>query len=233
MMPPDVLPLLNQPFCAGRFLGILNTFTSCTSQIADSKRLFCCCIAAKLPFYVLCKIWGQTIGCHLHKTFMLMLLFQVGSARYALDTTSVVKVIPQVELAQYHGASPIVAGRFNYQGQIVPVLDLSQLLGNKPSQAMLSSRIILVNLGANQSRLLGLLVERVTETLTTDQVDQVERKEDSFLSQRPYLGDVLLKQQDMIQCLRVDQLLSEQVHNQLLIPLEVAAVTAEVAVEYE
>ena len=160
---------------------------------------------------------------------MLMLLFQVGKTRYALETASVVKVIPRVELARYHGASPSVAGRFNYQGQIVPVLDLCQLLGNRPSQALLSSRIILVKLDANQSRLLGLLVEQVTETLTADQVDQIHHTEDSLLSQHPYLGDVLLKQQEMIQCLRVDQLLSEQVHNQLLIPLEVPAVTAEVA----
>lgn len=162
---------------------------------------------------------------------MLMLLFRVGTVRYALNTTSVVKVIPQVELAQYHGASPIVAGRFNYQGQIVPVLDLSQLLGNHPSQAVLSSRIILVYPSASRSGLLGLLVEQVTETLSTDQVDQIHRTEDSLLGQRPYLGDVLLLQQEMIQCLQVDQLLSEQVYNQLLIPLEAPIGTAEVTVE--
>lgn len=162
---------------------------------------------------------------------MLMLLFRVGSVRYALATTSVVKVIPQVKLAPYHGASPIIAGRFNYQGQIVPVLDLSQLLGTHPSQPLLSSRIILVDPTASRSGLLGLLVEQVTETLTIDQVDQIHRVEESLLCHRPYLGDVLLKQQEMIQCLQVDQLLSEQVYSQLLIPLEVPTVTAEVTVE--
>lgn len=160
-----------------------------------------------------------------------MLLFRVGSDRYAVETTSVVKVIPRVELTPYQGASPVVAGRFNYQGQIVPVLDLSQLLGNTCSRAVLSSRIILVCPNANQSRLLGLLVEHVTETLTIDQVDQIDQVEDGLLSQQPYLGSALLKQQDIIQCLRVDQLLSEQVYNSLLVPIEVPAVNAEVTLE--
>ncbi|MEL6553299.1 MAG: chemotaxis protein CheW [Cyanobacteria bacterium J06621_11] len=51
----------------------------------------------------------------------LMLLFRVGAERYAVDTTSVVEIIPRVELSAVPGLSDsdekaIVAGRFNYHG---------------------------------------------------------------------------------------------------------------------
>ena len=154
-----------------------------------------------------------------------MLLFRVGQERYALDTTSVVEVIPKVDLLPYHGTQPIVAGRFNYQGQIVPVLDLSQFLGDKPCPSVLSSRIIIVAIARPDryhKRLLGLLVEKATETLSGDRVDLAE---DSIkLAQRPYLGDVVLQDRAMIQCLHPDRLLSEQSYNNLVTPPEITEI---------
>ncbi|WP_204105292.1 MULTISPECIES: chemotaxis protein CheW [Spirulina sp. CCY15215] len=81
---------------------------------------------------------------------MLMLLFRVGKERYALDTTLVVEVIPKVDLIKYHGTQPAIAGRFNYQGRIVPVLDLSQFLAGEPCPAVLSTRIVIVDLDIRQ-----------------------------------------------------------------------------------
>ncbi|MBP0019568.1 MAG: chemotaxis protein CheW [Cyanobacteria bacterium SBLK] len=154
---------------------------------------------------------------------MLMLLFRVGKERYALDTTSVVEVIPKIDLIEYRGTQPSVAGRFNYQGQIVPVLELSRILGETPCLAVLSARIILVDLAPTGSspRLLGLLVEQATETLSGDRVHPAENS--IQLSQQPYLGDVVLQEQMMIQCLHPERLLSEQSYDQLITPLEIFA----------
>ncbi|NEO87310.1 MAG: purine-binding chemotaxis protein CheW [Spirulina sp. SIO3F2] len=151
---------------------------------------------------------------------MLLLLFRVGEDRYALDTQAIVEVIPRVSLVRYHGTPPTVAGRFNYQGQIVPVLDLSQLLGDKPCEPVWSTRIIVVNLAPSpaQPRLLGLLVEQATETLAGEGVKSAENR--LQLSQQPYLGDVLLQDHEMIQCLKVEQILAEHHYDSLLSPLD-------------
>ena len=105
----------------------------------------------------------------------LMLLFRVGAERYALETTSVVKIIHRVELSKIHdvmeaSAHFAMSGRFNYHGQTVPVLDLTQLLGGGPTRPALGTRIVLVRLalsgrGSKQQHLLGLLVEQATEIL--------------------------------------------------------------------
>ncbi|MGB0563035.1 MAG: chemotaxis protein CheW [Spirulinaceae cyanobacterium] len=149
---------------------------------------------------------------------MLFLLFHVGSERYALDTQSVVEVIPRVNLLPYPGTLPSVAGRFNYQGQILPVLDLSQLLGDEPCPLAWSSRIVIVDLDRDNpgNCLLGLLAERATETLSGDRVQQAT--EGLNLSQEAYLGDVLLQGQHMIQCLNLDKLLSAASYEKLMAP---------------
>ena len=98
---------------------------------------------------------------------MLMLLFSCEDALYALDSTQVVEVIPRVILRKVHRVPEYVAGLFNYRGEIVPVLDLSHLIQGKPSISYLSTRIIMVNYldKDNNKRYLGLMAERVTETL--------------------------------------------------------------------
>ncbi|MEM9541961.1 MAG: chemotaxis protein CheW [Cyanobacteria bacterium P01_E01_bin.42] len=160
-----------------------------------------------------------------------MLLFQVGKERYALETASVVAVIPRVDLLEYHGTSSIVAGRFNYQGQIVPVLDLSRILGETPCPTALSARIIVVDLAPKGAakQLLGLLAEQVTETLSGDRVARVENG--MQLSQRSYLGEIMLQEQTAIQCLHPDRLLSEQSYDRLVTPLELFAPETGEAIE--
>lgn len=155
----------------------------------------------------------------------LMLLFRVGAERYALETASIVEVIHRAELSKAHkaeGASEriVMAGRFNYHGQIIPVLDLNQLLGGGPSRPALGTRIVLVRLAVSKDwsgqhqRLLGLLVEQVTETLEGSQFECIAADADSHL---PYLGETLLYQQEMIQSVRPDQLLSAGTYDALVI----------------
>ena len=139
----------------------------------------------------------------------LMLLFRVGSERYALATKWVVEIIHRVELSNLHGAKSTIAGRFNYHGQLVPVLDLSQILGGSASQPKLGTRIILVKLErAEQTpQLMGLLVEQVSEILEDSQFDHIFEDTNNF--QHAYLGKTLVYQQELIQCLRTNELFAE------------------------
>src|SRR5215472_1275232 len=96
---------------------------------------------------------------------MLFLLFQVGSDRYALEARHVVEVVPLLSLQRIPQAPLGVAGVFNYRGQPVPAVDLSQLTLGKPAEQCLSTRIIIVNYPDRDGRthLLGLIAERATE----------------------------------------------------------------------
>jgi chemotaxis-related protein WspB len=156
---------------------------------------------------------------------MLMLLFYVGDDRYALDSRRVVEVVPTVALKKLHGAPAYIPGLFNYRGHLVPVVDLCQMIQGTPARAYLSTRIVLVNCqlpdidngddrNLQKPIILGLMAERVTETLDKPETEFVSPtiKFDST----PYLGGTIADDRGMIQFVRVEHLLPESQTNYLL-----------------
>jgi len=75
---------------------------------------------------------------------MLVLTFQVGKERLALDTRRIEAVVPRVPLRSVAGGPPWLSGVFVYHGAIVPVVDLHRLVGAGDCPPHLSSRIVLV-----------------------------------------------------------------------------------------
>lgn len=148
---------------------------------------------------------------------MMYVLFSIGNDRYALDTSHIVEVVPRVELWQIPKAPLYVAGLFRYRGRLVPVLDLCQLMQGQPCPVRLSTRILLVHYPGEDgvSQILGLMVERVTDTLTSQEVTFAPAgftADDS-----PYLGDVATDEHGMIHRLRVEALLPAPVRVALLL----------------
>jgi chemotaxis-related protein WspB len=140
---------------------------------------------------------------------MLMLLFYVGNDLYALDSSQVVEVIPRVMLRKIHHAPDYVAGLFNYRGAIVPVIDLCHLIQGNPSRSHLSTRIIMVNYAGkdNAKHCLGLMAERVTETLDKPDTELVDSG--LQMDNAPYLGEMIMDEKGMIQRIRLEHLLSD------------------------
>ncbi|AFY71605.1 CheW protein [Thalassoporum mexicanum PCC 7367] len=151
---------------------------------------------------------------------MLMLIFQAGDERYALATDQVVEVVPMVILRQLRHAPDYIAGAFNYQGQVVPVLDLNYLLNGANSRPFLSTRIILTNFANHEGdrHILGLMAERVTQTIELAETDLVDAGYHTL--DTPYLGKMTLSQTDMIQCIQVEQLLPLVAKDNLFLALE-------------
>jgi chemotaxis-related protein WspB len=147
---------------------------------------------------------------------MLFLLFQLGGDRYALETKRVVEVLPLLELKRLPQAPKGVAGIFNYRGQPVPAVDLSELtLGHQAIDRM-STRIIVVKYqGAlGTSRLLGLVAENATEILRKDPKDFSDPG--VKIGAAPYLGPVLLDGEERpIQWLHEQRLLSAPIEQLL------------------
>ena len=97
---------------------------------------------------------------------MLLLLFEIGNGRYALETNRIIEIVPLVNLKKIPTTPAYVAGLMNYRGEGIPVVDLCQLVESSPFEDLLSTRIIIVsypikNLGDQP---LGLIANNVTET---------------------------------------------------------------------
>jgi chemotaxis-related protein WspB len=145
-----------------------------------------------------------------------MLIFYVGKDLYAIDSSQVVEIIPKVSLRKIYQAPEYVAGIFNYKGVIVPVIDLCQLIQKQPSRSFLSTRIIMVNY-VEQNGVdcwLGLMAERVTETLNKSDISLVDTK--PLLDEAPYLGEIIMDEKGMIQRIRLEYLLLDSQQKFLL-----------------
>ncbi|MEA5577158.1 chemotaxis protein CheW [Anabaena sp. UHCC 0451] len=151
---------------------------------------------------------------------MLMLLFQINNQRYAIASQEIVEVIPLVNLTKLSHTPEYFAGVFNYRGRIIPVIDLCQLMSNQSSQEHLSTRIILINhwdrdaTEKSAPHIMGLMAQRVIETLQKSDIDLVDV--DIQIDKPPYLGKMIVEEQELIQCLNVEYLLSEVQHAYLL-----------------
>lgn len=152
---------------------------------------------------------------------MLFLLFRLGKDRYAIEAKQVVEVLPLLEAKRIPQAPPAVRGAFDFRGQPVPLLDLSQLALGRPAPEQLSTRIVLVNYpdGRGGARLLGLLAEHVTETLRRNPEDFHDPGVQS--PDAPWLGRVASDAGGLVQWVQVGKLLPDEVRA-LLFPAEAA-----------
>ena len=138
---------------------------------------------------------------------MLALAFHIGDERFALGCADVIEVVPRVQLRPIPHAPPFVPGMLRYRGAVVPVVDLCLLARGTPCPDRLSSRIVLVRYPGRDGndRHLGLLAERVTDTIELDPETSVPPGIE--LPAAPYLGELYSDQGVLVQLLRIQRLL--------------------------
>jgi chemotaxis-related protein WspB len=131
-----------------------------------------------------------------------------------------VEVVPLLALKQFPQAPKGVAGLFIYRGQPVPAVDLCELLLDRPAQARLSTRIIVINYGGEggQTRRLGLIAERATAMMKRDAKEFKDLGVN--LTAASCLGPVLMDEKGVVQLLRPQALLGESVRQLLFGPAE-------------
>ena len=152
---------------------------------------------------------------------MLFLLFRLDKDRYALPAREVFEVLPMLEVKLIPQAPPAVRGAFDFRGQPVPLIDLSQLALGRPSREQLSTRIVLVEQpdGRGGTRLLGLLAEQVTETMRRNPEDF--REAGVEVQDARWLGPVTSDEGGLVQRVEVAQLLTPELRA-LLFPAAAA-----------
>ena len=152
---------------------------------------------------------------------MLLLRFQAGKERYGLDVSRVIEIVPMVVFLPLPHGDSAVAGIFNYHGTMVPVIDLTVLLTGSPSRPLFSTRVILVNYPGwpgqdDDGHILGLLAERVTETVFCLEDDM--KPAGIATDGAPYLGDFLIHGDGMIQRVAIERLLPSSLQETLFPP---------------
>lgn len=151
---------------------------------------------------------------------MLYLLFELGGDRYALDVQQVVEVLPQVESKTLLGAAAGVTGLMNYRGKPLTLLDLSQLTLGQPCARRMSTRIIVAKWSetSGETYLVGLLAERVTETIRREASDFKEISADG--RRGTFSGPVATEGRSLIQRVKVKDLVPRSLQDTLLAEIE-------------
>ncbi|MCX8110078.1 MAG: chemotaxis protein CheW [Syntrophorhabdaceae bacterium] len=142
---------------------------------------------------------------------MLFLLFEIGKERYCLEVSRIIEITPIVLFKKIPHAPEYICGLFNYRGNIIPVVDLSMLFTGRPSRPLFSTRIVVVNYTDpyNNQRMLGLLAEKATETISCR--DEDFKTPGIIIECIKYLGDVTYDEMGMIQRINVDHLLPQEI----------------------
>jgi chemotaxis-related protein WspB len=168
---------------------------------------------------------------------MLLLTFNAGANRYALDSRRVVELIPKVDLRAIPHAPPFFAGLLAYRGKVVPVIDLGVALANASCRVCLGTRIILVSdAPADQNRsnedqdgslktaepksadekpdpdLIGLLAENVSDLARIQPQQFVPVPVQ--MTKTPYLDAIVQTDQGILQLVAVDKLRCALLHGE-------------------
>ncbi|MDH0749685.1 chemotaxis protein CheW [Pseudomonas sp. GD03842] len=148
----------------------------------------------------------------------LFLMFRIGKERYALEAAEVAEVLPRLALKPIARAPHWVAGVFAHRGAVVPVVDLSALTFGETAPQRTSTRLVLVHYrlgGDRPAQRLGLILEQATDTLRC----AVDEFKAYGLDNReaPYLGPVREDETGLLQWIRVQDLLTDEVRD-LLFP---------------
>lgn len=145
----------------------------------------------------------------------MILLFSVGNDNYGINVRDITEVLPSVALKNFPNGPEYVAGLLNYRGQVVPVVDLTLLMTAQASRNRISSRIVLVDYQHENEahHLLGLLIEKITETLKIPDHDFTSSG--VVTHEAPFLGDIAIHNEAMIQVVDIRRVLPESVKSLL------------------
>ena len=82
---------------------------------------------------------------------MQLLTFTTGEQQYGIDTRNIVEVLPFINAQELPQQAEEIRGLIRYRGKLLPVLDLCQLILDRPCQLRLGTRTIVVKTVADEA----------------------------------------------------------------------------------
>ena len=139
---------------------------------------------------------------------MLHLLFSTGQRRLCLPVALIARVLPPAQLKPAPQAPDYIQGLLHYNEQWIPILDLCQLVYQRPSRNALNTRLVIAHLQQAPSSYLGFIAESVDETLEMNAANFSDSG--LHVAEEAFFGDISTHQDDIIYQLKPQQLLSDE-----------------------
>ena len=102
---------------------------------------------------------------------MQLLTFSIGGQQYGIDTRNIVEVLPFISAQELPQQAEEIRGLIRYRGKLLPVVDLCQLILDRPCQLRLGTRTIviktIVDNAGGTSLLFAITAEDVVGISTT------------------------------------------------------------------
>ena len=102
---------------------------------------------------------------------MQLLTFTVGKQQYGINTRNIVEVLPFITAQELPQQAEEIRGLIRYRGKLLPVLDLCQLILDRPCKLQLGTRTIVAKTIADEaddaSVLFAITAEDVVGISTT------------------------------------------------------------------
>ncbi len=147
---------------------------------------------------------------HEEKNRLQIVLFTLDEPRYALRLSVVERVVRAVEITILPKTPPHILGVINYQGQIIPVVDIRQRLHLPQHDLGPNDQFILAH---TSQRLVALLVDSVTG------IQELEERElvvsDQVLPDVAYIHGLAKLAGDLVLICDLDQFLSTAEEHEL------------------
>ncbi len=136
-----------------------------------------------------------------------LIAFRIGDQEFSVNIMSVREIRGWTQAMPMPHAPPYVIGMINLRGAVLPIVDLSLRLGMKKAEPTDRHVIIVAQF---KNRIVGLLVEAVSDilTITDDNIQPVP--EISSDLERQYARGILAIDKRMICMIELDALFPEQ-----------------------
>jgi chemotaxis signal transduction protein len=136
---------------------------------------------------------------------MSMLLFYTGENCFAIDTGSILRIVPKVLLKKIPYSAAYMAGILNLGGKSIQVIDFCQLIEQREARNFMLTRIILIkDPQPHSEKVVGILGEKVEEIMDL-RPEQFSKTEFS-LHPFPYLNKVYCDDKRIIHYINVEEL---------------------------
>jgi chemotaxis-related protein WspB len=102
---------------------------------------------------------------------MLVLQVYVGAESFSIQSKCVLELVSRVSFQKVFHSPKFFLGMMNFRGQLIPVIDLCQLVAGRPCDNKLHSRVVILNYSTKdqENLIFACLAEKVTQTVNVDE----------------------------------------------------------------
>jgi purine-binding chemotaxis protein CheW len=137
------------------------------------------------------------------QTWSQYVTFMIDARSYGIEITKVREIKGWSEPTELPNAPQAMRGVLNLRGVIVPVFDLRTRFGQGETQASEEHVVIIVTLG---DRLIGVLVDAVSDILTLEPGDVLPVPEMDAYADRRFLSGLVSQDDHLVALLRLEEL---------------------------